>query len=336
MNTSLQKTLCDVVLLLKELPRQRSSVESARAHFKRFEEAHHGVRCNLLVDEPPGSNMVDYDILLGPPDGGTVAVSWRPDEGVPWMVQYSDHWAANYVLTVNKHHVSIQSALIYLRTVLNQKPDLMNDLVNKVLIQEAINEAPPTVSNQETEKAVDEFRRSHGLYSAVAMRQWLDEMSLTMAALRELASGNVSARKLRKRVTAGKVQSYFDAHRKDFEALTIFRVQAPSKTAAVAIGKNARLSGLWMSLHKKGSLPPAASGELVTKHARDLPPEFAGASPDTIIGPHHSTEGDWVGQLLQRRAAVLNDSTRARIEDLIFEDWLAERRKRASIRWHWI
>ena len=115
--------------------------------------------------------------------------------------------------------------------------------------------------------------------------------------------------------------------------MTIFRVQAPSKAAAVAIGKNARLSGLWMSLHKKGSLPPAVSGELVTKHARDLPPEFAGASPDTIIGPQHSTEGNWVGQLLQRRAAVLNDSTRARIEALIFEDWLAERRKLASIRW---
>jgi hypothetical protein len=49
-----------------------------------------------------------------------------------------------------------------------------------------------------------------------------------MAALRELAAGNVSARKLKKRVTADKVQRYFDAHRNDFEVLTIFRVQASS------------------------------------------------------------------------------------------------------------
>jgi len=103
MSTSFQKTLYDVVLLLKELPRQRSLSESARTRFKRFEKAHRGVRCNLRVDHPPGSNGVDYDILLGAPDGGTVAVSWRADEGVPWAVQYSDHWAANYVLTVNKN-----------------------------------------------------------------------------------------------------------------------------------------------------------------------------------------------------------------------------------------
>lgn len=336
MNTSFQKTLSDVVSLLNELPRQRSSVESAHARFKRFQEAHRGVRCDLLVDQPPGSNEADYDILLGAPDGGTVAVSWRPDQGVPWTVQYSDHWAANYVLIVNKHRTSIQSALIYLRTVLNRKPDLMNDLINKVLIQEAIDESPPAVSNKETEKAVDDFRLSHGLYSAAATRLWLDEMSLTMAALRELAAGNVSARKIKKRVTADKVRPYFDAHRKDFDVLTIFRVQTPSKTVAVAITKGARPSGLWMALHKKGSLLSTPNGQLATKHARELPPSFASASPNMIIGPERSPEGYWVGQVLQRRAARFDSSTRARIEDLLFEDWLAERKKQSTIRWHWI
>jgi hypothetical protein len=47
LSTSFQKTLYDVVLLLKELPRQRSLAESARTRFKRFEKAHRGVRCNL-------------------------------------------------------------------------------------------------------------------------------------------------------------------------------------------------------------------------------------------------------------------------------------------------
>jgi putative peptide maturation system protein len=336
MNASFQKTLCDVVLLLNELPRQRSSVESAHARFKRFENAHRGVRCDLLVDQPPGSNEADYDILLGAPDGGTVAVSWRPDEGVPWTVQYSDHWAANYVLTVNKHHSSIQSALIYLRTVLNRKPDLMNDLINKLLIQEAMDESPPAVSNKETEKAVDEFRLSHGLYSAVAMRQWLDEMSLTMAALRELASGNVSAHKLKKRVTADKVRPYFDAHRNDFEVLTIFRVQVPSKTIAAALTKAGRRSGLWATIQKKRSWLTTPNGQLATMFSRELPPAFASASPGTIIGPERSPEGYWVGQLLQHRGASFDDRTRARIEDLVFEDWLAERRKQATVRWHWV
>jgi parvulin-like peptidyl-prolyl isomerase len=55
-----------------------------------------------------------------------------------------------------------------------------------------------------------------------------------------------------------------------------------------------------------------------------------------IIGPERSSDGYWVAQLLERRAGRLDGSTRARIEDLLFKDWLAERRKRATIRWHWI
>lgn len=336
MSTSFEQALSDAVSLLKELPRDRSSIQIALARISRFRASHRGVRCDLLVDQPPGTSEAGYDILLGAPEGGTVAVSWRPDQGVPWTVQYSDHWAANLVLTVNKHQTTIQSALIYLRTVLNRKPDLMNDLINKLLIQEAIDESPPAVSIKETEKAVNDFRLRHGLYSAVAMRQWLDEMSLTMAALRELAAHNVSARKIKKRVTAHMVRPYFDAHHNDFEILTIFRVQAPSKTVAVAITKVARPSGLWMALHKKGSLLPTPNGQLATKHARELPQSFASASPNMIIGPERSPEGYWVGQLLQRRAARFDSSTRATIEDLLFDDWLAERKKQSTIRWHWI
>jgi hypothetical protein len=68
MKTSLEQTLSDAVALLRELPRQRSSVESAHARFKQFQNAHRGVRCDLLVDQPPASDKADYDILLGAPD----------------------------------------------------------------------------------------------------------------------------------------------------------------------------------------------------------------------------------------------------------------------------
>src|ERR1700693_4339342 len=336
MKTSLEQALSDAVLLLRELPRQRSSVESAHTRFKRFQKAHRGVRCDLLVDQPPASDKADYDILLGAPDGGTVAVSWRPDLGVPWSVEHADHWAANYILTVNKLHTSIQSALIYLNTALNRRPYLMEDLINKSLIQEAMSESPPAVSNREIEKAVDDFRIGQELYSAADTRQWLEKMSLTMEALRELAAYNVRASKLKKRVTADQVRPYFETNRRVFDLLTILRVQAPFKTIALALTKLGRRSGLWATIQKNGSRLTAPNGQLATMFARELPPAFASASPGTIIGPERSPEGYWVGQLLQQRAASFDDRTRARIEDLLFQDWLAERRKQATVRWHWM
>lgn len=336
MRTLFERALVDAVSLLKDLPRHRNSAEKARAQFRSFRTSHSGLRCDLLVDQPPGSNEADYDILLESPHGGTVAVSWRPDKGVPWTVQYSDHWAANYVLTVNGRHTSIQSALIYLRTILNRKPNLMTDLINRLLIQQAIDEAPLPVSNRETEKAVNDFRISNGLYKAAAMRQWLDEMSLTLEALGELVTYTVRTRKLKERVTTDKVRPYFRAHRSDFDILTIFRVQTPSRTAALALTKVARSSGLWTALQRKGSKLPTLNGRLLTQYARELPPAFASASQDEILGPEHSDEGYWVGQLLQRREARFDDRIRAKIQQLLFEDWLAERRKQAMIRWHWV
>ncbi len=336
LNESFKQALSDSVQTLQELPRQRALVEDSRARFRRFRSSHPGVHCDLLVDQPPGSETVDYDILLSGPDGGTVAVTWRPDQGLPWTVQYSDHWAANYVLSVNELHVSIQSALIYLDTSLNRRPHLAEDLINQLLIQEAMNESPPTASGREIEKAVDDFRIHRGLYSAADTSLWLEKMSLTMEALRELLAQKVLARKLKKRVTASQAMYYFEAHRQDFDLLTLLRVWAPSKSIAVALGKAGRRSDLWTAINKRGLPLPSLNGELATVFARELPPAFASAAPRTIIGAERAPGGYQVGQVLQRRAARFDDRTRNTIEDLLFQEWLAERRKRATVRWHWL
>ncbi len=336
LNEPFKQALSDSVGILQALPRQRAFVEDSRALFQRFRSSHPEVRCDLLVDQPPGSETVEYDILLSGLKGGTVAVTWQPDEGLPWTVQYSDHWAANFVLSVNELHVSIQSALIYLDAVLNQKPLLREHLINKLLIQEILSESPPAVSKREIEKAVDDFRIGRGLSSAADTRVWLEKMSLTMDALRDLVAHNVRAGKLKKSVNKNRVMPYFEAHRGDFDRFTFFRVWAPSRAIAVALGKAGRRSDLWTAIHKNSSSLPPLKGELETVFARELPSPFAGASANAIIGPERAPQGYWVGELLKRKAARFDDRTRNSIEDLLFEEWLAERRKRATVRWHWL
>ena len=148
MKTNFRNLLADAASLLRELPRDRRETGAARATFQQFRDAHPGVRADLVIDRKPGAETVDYDILLGAPEGGTVVVSWQPDDGVPWTAQQADHWAANYVLTVNGRHTEIQSALLYLKSVLskpvhNRKLDPMEELINGALILEAIEAAPP-------------------------------------------------------------------------------------------------------------------------------------------------------------------------------------------------
>lgn len=336
LNEPVKQALSDSIGILRELPRQRALVEDSLARFQRFRTSHPEVRCDLLVDQPPGSETVDYDLLLSGHGGGTVAVTWHPDKGLPWTVQYSDHWAANYVLSVNELHVSIQSALIYFDAVLNQKPFLREHLINKLLIQEILTESPPAVSKREIEKALDDFRLVRGLSSAADTRLWLEKMSLTMDALRDLVAHNVRAGKLKKSITKNRAKPYFEAHRQDFDLFTLFRVWAPSRAMAVALGKAGRRSGLWTAIHKKSSPLPPLKAELETLFTRELPPSSARSCPKAIIGPEPSPSGYWVGELLKREAARFDDRTRNSVEDLLFEEWLAERRERANVRWHWL
>jgi putative peptide maturation system protein len=195
-SASFDRALAEAASLLRELPRHRHAITTARQRFRQFTVAHPDTPARLLANARPGCDDTEYDILLIAPDGGTIAVSWHPDQGIPWTALYADHWAANFILTVNGANTSIQSALLYLNRVLNRRPDMMADLVARALTGAAVEASPPPLEEAEIDKAVDEFR-INGLFSGAETQKWLDEMQLTMEALRSLVSRNLQVRKLR-------------------------------------------------------------------------------------------------------------------------------------------
>lgn len=337
MNTNFRNLLADAASLLRELPRDRREAGAARASFQQFRDSHASVRADLVIDRKPGAETVDYDILLGAPQGGTVVVSWQPDDGVPWTPQQADHWAANYVLTVNGRHTAIQSALLYLKTVLNKpvqgrKLDPMEELINGALTLEGIEATPLHLSEAEQRQAVNEYRMSLGLHSADATRQWLEETGLTVQGLSELAHSRFCARKLRDRVTAHQARPYFNTHRRGFDGLTIFRVRMKSDAAAGKFARAARKAGFSRAVEK---LIPE-EGRIESAYAHELSASFAAAQPNAIVGPEETPEGHSVSTVLRRKPARFDTRTRARIHDLLFREWLAEQRAKATIRWHWM
>jgi hypothetical protein len=68
----------------------------------------------------------------------------------------------------------------------------------------------------------------------------------------------------------------------------------------------------------------------------DLPADFVGKSPGSIVGPVTSLDKFSVGQIVRVEAARFDRPTRERIGNLLFESWLADQRSKAAIRWHWI
>lgn len=335
MTEAVEQALAEALALLRELPRHRHGERAARARFAQFKTSHPGLPCRLLIEAKPGSDDLDYDILLTIAGAGTAALSWHPDHGIPWTARYADHWAANFVLTINGRSTTIQSALLYLSARLQPRPDLMRDLVDRALLFAAIEDAPPDIGEAELEAAVDTFRMRQRLYSGAAMQQWLDDMQLTMETLQELVAQSLQLEKFKIALVADQMRPHFDAHRRDFDRLTVMRLETKTPASARRLAATWRRSGTCPVLDGKQA-PRDASGRLETLFACDLPAAFAGAENGSVIGPVDDGGTFWVGQVLARQAARYDDPTRERIRDLIIDAWLTAQRSKATIHWHWV
>jgi putative peptide maturation system protein len=333
---AIEPALADAVALLRELPRHRQAARAARSRFEQFKVSHPLLPCRLLVHARPGSDDIDFDILLTIQDAGSVALSWHPDDGVPWTALTADHWAANYVLTVNGASTSIQSALLYLSARLQRRPDLMRDLVDRSLIFAAIGDAPPEIGEPELDAAVDAFRRGQGLFSGAAMQRWLDEMQLTMETLQELVLQSLQLQKFQDATVAAQVRPHFAAHRRDFDRLTVIRLEGMTPASARSVASAWRRSGICPIFSARGRSLESPRGRIETLFACDLPAEFAGESAGRVIGPISSARKFSVGQIVRVEAARFDKPTRERIRSLLFESWLVDQRSKAAIRWHWI
>ena len=336
MKAVFERALADAVTLLRELPRHRHAERAARSRFEQFKAAHAGLLCRLLVHTKPGSENLDFDILLTIQDAGSVTLSSHPDDGVPWTALVADHWAANYVLTVNGASTSIQSALLYLSARLQRRPDLMRDLVDRSLIFAAIGDAPPEIADAELEAAVDAFRRGQGLFSGDAMQRWLDDMQLTMETLEELVAQTIQLEKFKDATVAAQARPYFAAHRHNFEHLTVLRLEGMTGPSAQRVAKAWRRLKICPIFSTQAQSSDVKNGRIDTLFACDLPSEFVGKPIGSVIGPVLSFGKFSVGQIVRVGAARFDRATRERIRNLLFEAWLADHRSKAAIRWHWV
>jgi putative peptide maturation system protein len=324
----------EATALLRRLPRGRQEVAGAREEVSRFRERHPGHRVDLLVDQAPGSPWVEYDLLVDDGADGTVALSWRGDGGVPWSVRYTEHWAANLVVTVNDSHLSVQDALLFLKFWGEEQPALLDELVEQQLLSLAIDRDPPDVTEEELQLEADSFRHRHGLESAQATTRWLAEVGLSEERFSFFLEGTIQRRKLVERVTGERCELWFEQHRRDYDSLRLVRAEMAAEDEAARLAAAARGGGkgLLRAMEESGS----DRAVLESRLAHEVPAEVAGAEPGSVVGPVNTGSGYQLWEVLGRRPAVLDPPTRAVIQTRLFRDWLTERRAEARVRWHWM
>jgi putative peptide maturation system protein len=337
------RVLSEAVALLRDLARRGDDPPTARSRVTEWRAGHPGLRADLLVHKPPGTHRAEYDLLLGLPGGeaDTVALSWCPDRGEPWAISHADHWASNYLVTVNNTPTTIQEALVYLRSIQGNYPDLMNAILEHHLLSEGVRENPPSLSPQELQEGADRFRQAHGLFTEEATRRWLEEVRLSPAQFEQLITGNVQRRKFKQALVEERVKAHFEAHRAEFDTVRLFQADVPGCQAAERLAVVARARGdlrsaveEWVSA---AECPVGLSGMLRVAVARQLPAWIPEAGAGAVAGPIREGARWHLAQILGREpAAGLEGATRDAVADAVFHEWLAEQHARAVVRWHWM
>jgi putative peptide maturation system protein len=330
----LASVLADAVTLLRDLPRDRHAAPEARRRVAAWNQARPAVAVRLVVDAPPGSVRIDHDLLVTFPGVGTLALSWREDTGSPWLVCYADHWAANFVLTLDdERRLTVQQALLLLRSVSDARPDLMTKMVDHLILEELGDDETLAASSSELQGAADQFRRNHGLTTAVATETWLAEHRLSEAALTEMIEQSVRIEKGKDRLGDARIAALFESDRPQFDRVQVVQVVLASSDRATVAAREARTHGLLGVVH---GLAMHETASVTTRFARDLPSSLKMAKPGEIVGPILDGATCVLYQVLDRRAAQLDEETRALARQLVCDAWIAERRARAVVRWHWV
>ncbi|GAA3442875.1 TIGR04500 family putative peptide maturation system protein [Planomonospora venezuelensis] len=337
------------VRLLRGLPRRRARVHEARTAAAAWAAAHPGLRAELVVDERPGTPVVDFDLLIEDPEGGTVALTAQADDGVPWLVDHSTHWAAGQLVTVDEVHLSVAQALTMIRSLSRRDTTPHDEIVDQCLILNEVQRDDGPVPDEDLQAAADEFRRGRGLHDRAATLAWLEETGMTPQQFEAYIGGIARRRGFRRRKEAELGPARLAARPEAFDRVRAVWITGSERavaagaallreTAGDRAGAPGGTAGAEGSLGAALAALAAGGGietTLAERFAFELPGPLGEAAGGTVVGPVAQGGTFLAGTVLERTAASPDGPTLAAAGRVAFAEWLAERRGQASIEWHW-
>jgi putative peptide maturation system protein len=331
MRDGFEAATIDALRLLFRLVEDGESPARALARARRLSESHPGLKSELVWEIDPYEQVPHYDALLTAPGQGTVSVSFAPERAIPWPLRGAQRISERDLLRVNQEVMSFEEAMICVDFIWREKR-ILHRLIDVCLVKEARKVLSIEASDDELQEAMDDFRLAHGLLTYDQTERWLQENGLDQSQLESSLADEVAVRKLRDHVARGQEEDYFAEHRQDLTMATILRLELSDHAEALELAD--RLSSRSSPLEAMAG----ATGTLVEVRRRDLDPTIAESLFDqqaTVTGPVEEGNRHVVLCVLDRREAELDASTLALVRNILFEQWLEERRQAASIAWLW-
>ncbi|MGV9773106.1 TIGR04500 family putative peptide maturation system protein [Streptosporangium sp. NPDC003464] len=341
--------LADAVELLRGLPATPETVDDAHRSVRAWAAERPWLHAQLVVDEPPGTARVGYDLLLEHPEGGAVALSAEVDDGIPWLVDHSTHWAAANILSVDGVGLSIAAALSAIRSLGARDRRVHEQLVDhRILLNEMENDPRPA-TDAETRQAADEFRRRRGLTTREQTLDWLARTGISEKGFWGHAKLQARTARVRGRFAGEPARRYLAEHPEEFTLRRAAWVTGPRPEELRALVDGPVTEFVSRAATALVSAPGAGSPTVRRDGGRGahlqaaamltsrLPEPLRTVPEETAVGPVPYEGGHLAGVVYEvlppdPEAPEVLDAAR----DAAFQAWLDERRRTSDIRWFWL
>lgn len=340
MNESSRNTCLELIESLIALADEGVEPQEAQARIQELGARHPQARIDLVWDRESYENRFHYDALLDHEGGGTISISFCPDRGLPWPLRGVQRWSEYELLRVNQSLLRVDEAIDLIDFVWNEEP-LLQRLIDTCLVRETLEKEPVHVSDEALQAAMDEFRAARGLHSQEKMFAWMKDNGLDLSRLERHLEWEAARAELRRKVAHSRVEDYFATARSTFDVVDVAELVFEDASEASQVAEALRRgTSDFFAIATESFVQRGARGSLFTRASRgELAPAAAealfGAAPGAIVGPVLVHGASRIYRVLAQRPAELDRTTRERIEQKLFDEWLAKRRSSARIEWNW-
>jgi putative peptide maturation system protein len=241
-------------------------------------------------------------------------------------------------LEVNGEQVGLEAVLRQAK--FTGRLQFMHDAVDASLIRQAAAERGLEVSDEELQRAADDFRMRHELHDVEATESWLAANHLSYEAWEASLEEQALEHKLRDAMTAQKIEQHFVENRLTFDTATISQLIVKDEGVARELRAQIIEDGAdFHALARQFSIDEAtkpASGFVGTVRRTEMEAVIEaavfGAPPGQVVGPFKADAGWTLIKIEASRRGVLDDATREAIKARLFDEWLQEQRRKARIK----
>lgn len=206
---------------------------------------------------------------------------------------------------------------------------LFPQFCREFILDQAISDIPGTP--EEIEQACQQFYAAHHLSEEAARQAWLTQMDMTPAQLENLATRNLRIEKFKQLTWSSKVEAHFLACKAQLDRVvySLIRHTDPGTLQELFFRIRAGESTFADVARQYSQGPEAETGGLIgpvpiTQPHPAMAKLLANSQPGQLLPPTRLGEWFVLLRLEKRIAAQLDDATRQKLLDSLFNTWLQE------------